>query len=459
MNRDVMVAGSVRVRVAARGRRGGGHLAAGVAAPGTRLPRRFPSARRAGRGVARPARRRGVAGATRPRSGLTGPSPPSLSGSPLPRCCLSAWSAAGTVPPGRWTGRSIGTGWLLALVAAMPPGMGVDLRCAVVFAIHAAVAVRVLGVQTLGLVRLSVTAYTLVVIFAAFAAVRPMFRASARITARRAELASRSAAERAATAAVQEDRGRRLAVLEAEVLPLLRAIADGSGDPTAAAVREQCGHSAAMLRHALADRAGAGGELLTEFEPVLRAAGGRGVPVETQVVGDPGVTGPQVIHATTAALERILHGLPPQPVVLTVLATVDEVELYLTFRISHDPLNPAPRLVDLDAAAPPGSALAGHDRRRRGRRGLPGGPVAEGGSRDGATVTTPDVPGAVIKVAAVDDHPIVLGGISAGSRRSRAISASSAPRRRSMACWHRPWAGRRRRPPRSRPGRWHGCRA
>ncbi len=244
----------------------------------------------------------------------------------------------------------LGSGWLLALVAACRRAWEWICGALVVFAIHAVVAIRVLGVHALGLSRLSVTAYTLLVILVAFAAVRPMFRASARIAARRAHLASWSAAERAAAAAVHDDRRRRLAVLEREALPLLRAIADGSLDPTAAAVQEQCAQRAAKLRQALADRAGPGAELLTEFEPVLRAAGDRGSPVETQVVGDPGHAGPQVISATNAAVDQVLRVLPPQPVLLTVLANVDQVELYLIF---HGPWPGPADAIDMRAAAPP----------------------------------------------------------------------------------------------------------
>ncbi|MGE5290473.1 MAG: hypothetical protein ACM3ML_25450 [Micromonosporaceae bacterium] len=243
----------------------------------------------------------------------------------------------------------VGTGWLLALVAVSRPAWEWILGAVAVFAIHAAVTVRVLGWQELGLSRLSVTAYTLCVILMAFAAIRPMFRAGARVAARRAELASRSAAERAAASAIGEDRRRRLAVLELQALPLLRAIADGSLDPAAPAVKEQCAQSAAMLRRALADTAGAPGELLTALEPILRAAGERGVPVETQVVGDPGDAGPQVIRATTAAVDQVLRALSPQPVTLTVLSTASEVELYLTFQ---RPWRSRPDAIDLRAAAP-----------------------------------------------------------------------------------------------------------
>ena len=243
----------------------------------------------------------------------------------------------------------VGTGWLLALVAVSRPAWEWILGAVAVFAIHAAVAVRVLGWQELGLARLWVTAYTLCVILVAFAAIRPMFRASARVAARRAELASRSAAERAAASAIGEDRRRRLAVLELQVLPLLRGISDGSLDPAAPAVKEQCAQRAAMLRRALSVSTGAPGGLLTAFDPVLRAAGERGVPVETQVVGDPGYAGPQVIRATTAAVDQVLQALPPQPVLLTVLSTASEVELYLTFR---RPWRSRPDAVDLRAAAP-----------------------------------------------------------------------------------------------------------
>jgi hypothetical protein len=246
----------------------------------------------------------------------------------------------------------VGTGWLLALIAITRPSWEWICGAITVFVIHAVVTARVLGVQTLGLARLAVTAYVLLVILVTFAAARPLFRASARMAARRAGLASRLAAERAAAEAIQEDRCQRLAVLDAEVLPLLRAIADGSADPAAQAVRDQCGRGAAALRRALAGRSGAGAGLLAEFEPVLRDAGGRGLPVQTQVVGDPGITAPQVVHATVAALERVLHALPPQPVLLTVLATIDEVELYLIFR---GPAGPVTGSLDLRDAAPPGS--------------------------------------------------------------------------------------------------------
>jgi hypothetical protein len=171
------------------------------------------------------------------------------------------------------------------------------------------------------------------VTLAFFAALRPALRAHARTAARTAALASRSAAKRAVAAAVRDDRRRRLALLEAEALPLLRGIADGTLDPGRREVRERCARHAATLRRALADRPRQAGEVLAELEPALSAARARGLPVEVQVVGDPGRPMREVAGATLAAVDGVMSALPPQPVTLTVLASGDDVELYMTFDV------------------------------------------------------------------------------------------------------------------------------
>ncbi|MGH3408442.1 MAG: hypothetical protein ACRDRJ_39005 [Streptosporangiaceae bacterium] len=74
------------------------------------------------------------------------------------------------------------------------------------------------------LARLTATAYSLVVILVVFSALRPTAAGYAAIAGRRAALLSRARAEHAAAAAVQQDRHDRLALLEAEALPLLRAV-------------------------------------------------------------------------------------------------------------------------------------------------------------------------------------------------------------------------------------------
>jgi len=231
-----------------------------------------------------------------------------------------------------------GTAWLLALVALCRPAWEWLTGALLVFAVHAAAVFRVLGVTTLGQTRLAATGYTVLVILAGFAALRPAIRAQARVAARRAALASQTAAERAAADAVQQDRRRRLAVLEAEALPLLRGIADGTLDPADPEVQQRCAERAATLRRALVDRAQPDGGLLAGLAPALSAAQARGLPVEVQVIGDPGTPVPEVAGATRAAVSDVAGALPPHPVVLTVLASEDEVELYLTFE--QPPLGP-----------------------------------------------------------------------------------------------------------------------
>jgi hypothetical protein len=243
----------------------------------------------------------------------------------------------------------LGTGWLLALVAVSRSAWVCISGALLVFAAHAFFTIRLLGVTPLGLARLAVTGYVLVVILVIFAALRPTLRTHAGLAARRAALASRSAAERAAMAAVQEDRRGRLALLEVDALPLLRGIADGTLDPADSAVRERCAAHAATLRRALVDRVQNAGWLLAELEPALRGARARGLPTDVQVVGDPGRPMWEVASATLAAVDGVLSALPPQPVTLTVLASGDEVELYVTFTSAPDP---APDLTRLARQVP-----------------------------------------------------------------------------------------------------------
>ena len=243
----------------------------------------------------------------------------------------------------------LGTGWLLALVALSRSVWVCVSGALLVFAAHAFFTIRLLGVTPLGLARLAVTGYVLVVILVIFAALRPTLRTHAGLAVRRAALASRSAAERAAMAAVQEDRRGRLALLEVDALPLLRGIADGTLDPADSEVRERCAAYAATLRRALVDRVQNAGWLLAELEPALRAARARGLPADVQVVGDPGRPAWEVTSATLAAVDGVLSALSPQPVTLTILASGNEVELYVTVSAAPDP---APDLTRLACQVP-----------------------------------------------------------------------------------------------------------
>jgi hypothetical protein len=226
-----------------------------------------------------------------------------------------------------WT--ILGVVWLFALLALITPAWVWVPGSALVTGIHAVFVLDALGLSPLGWTRVAASCYAVVSILTVFAALRPALRTHADMAVRRAALASRSAAERAAVAAIGAARRSRLSLLEVETLPLLRGIADGTLDPADGAVRRRCAEHAATLRRALVDRAQSG--LLDGLEPVLAAARARNVVVEVQAIEDPGRPSEDVMEATGAALGRVLRALPPQPVILTVLRSGDEAEMFVIF--------------------------------------------------------------------------------------------------------------------------------
>ncbi|HEY8043023.1 MAG TPA: hypothetical protein VIF35_02050 [Streptosporangiaceae bacterium] len=247
------------------------------------------------------------------------------------------WDRRPHSPAGPLDWSILGAVWLLALAALSRPAWEWVPGALLVLAVNSFFILHLLGSAAPGISRLAAAAYVMALILGVFAALRPTLRVHARLAARRAELASRLAAERAAVAAIADDRRSRFALLELEALPLLRGIADGSLDPAGEQVRQACARHATALRRALVDRARLGRELLAGLEPVLSAARQRGLQVEIQLVGDPGLPSPDVMQATLGAVDTVLRALPPQAVTLTVLAQGSGpgpgpgVELYLTF--------------------------------------------------------------------------------------------------------------------------------
>ena len=247
------------------------------------------------------------------------------------------WDRRPHSPAGALDWSILGAVWLLALAAFSRPAWEWVSGALVVLVVNGFFILRLAGIAAPGIARVAAATYVMVVILAVFAALRPTLRVHAALAGRRAELASRSAAERAAVAAIRADRQERFALLEIEALPLLRGIADGSLDPGDEAVRQDCARHAATLRRALAGQDRPGRELLAGLEPALRTARRRGVPVEIQVMGNPGLPSGEVTQATARAVDTVLRALPPQPVTLTVLApgrpadSGSGVELYLTF--------------------------------------------------------------------------------------------------------------------------------
>jgi len=253
--------------------------------------------------------------------------------------------------PGNVNLAVLGTAWLLALVV-MSHSARVWIPVALlVFAVEGAVVFREQGLNRLSMSQLGAAGYIIAAILIAFAALRPTLDTHVTMAVRQAALASRAAAERAAAAAIKQERRGRLAVLEEEALPLLRGIADWTLDPADPGVREQCARHAAVLRDALTDGA-PGGEVLATLQPTLRAAGARGLPVTVQFIGDPGTPPPPVARAVLATVDAVLGALPPHQAVLTVLADGDDIELYLNFSA---PLRTTPDLTrvgnDVPAAA------------------------------------------------------------------------------------------------------------
>jgi hypothetical protein len=246
----------------------------------------------------------------------------------------------------------LGTIWLLALVVMSHSARVWIPAALLVYAVQGAALIRDAGLNSLSLSQLMAAGYIITAVSIAFAVLRPTLDLRVSMAARQASLASSSAAESAAATAIQEERQGRLAVLEREALPLLRGIADGTLDPTEEGVREECARHATALRHSLTGGTPGGGELLAGLEPTLRAAADREMAVAVQVIGDPGTPRPPVARAVLAAVDAVISALPPHQVILTVLASGDDVELYLTFSA---PLGTTPDLtrsgLDVPASA------------------------------------------------------------------------------------------------------------
>jgi hypothetical protein len=229
----------------------------------------------------------------------------------------------------------LGTIWLLALVVMSRPALAWITGAVLVFAVHGGLLIRYQGLAPLSLSVLAAGGYIMATLLIVLAAVRPAVATQAGVAARRAALASMSSAERTAAVAIQQERQGRLAVLRREVLPLLNGIADGTLDPSSSDVRQQCARQAAVLRQSLLTRpAPVSGDLTVALEPTLGTARGRGLAVTIQLIGDPGVTSPQVTRALAATVDAVMRELPPQQVMLTVLAHDDDLELYLTFGLA-----------------------------------------------------------------------------------------------------------------------------
>ena len=225
----------------------------------------------------------------------------------------------------------LGTIWLLVMVVLSRSARVWIPAALIVFIVHGVLLIRDAGLNRPSLSELAASGYIMAAVLISFAALRPTLAVHASMAARRALLASKSAAERAAAAAVQQERQSRLAVLEREALPLLRGVAAGTLDAAAGDVRDLCDRHAALLRYSLTARTYGDGDLVAGLEPTLRAARERGLLVSVQPIGDTGTPPPAVARAVRTTVDAVISVLPPHQATLTVLASGEDVELYLTF--------------------------------------------------------------------------------------------------------------------------------
>lgn len=259
----------------------------------------------------------------------------------------------GRVMPGSVDLAVLGTlGLLVVVVLSAPTRVSVPAALTV-YAVHSTLLIRAEGLNSLTLSELEAAGDICAAFLIAAAVLRPTIPVHVSLAARRASLASRSAAESAAAEAIGQERRTRLAVLEKEALPLLRGIADGTLDSTADDVRDRCARHAAVLRHALTGGMPDAGDLASGLGTALESARERGLLVTVQLVGDPGPAPPPLARAVLATVDAVLRALPPQPVTLTVLGVGDDVELYLAFDTppAGPDLTPWPEENDLPAAA------------------------------------------------------------------------------------------------------------
>jgi hypothetical protein len=227
----------------------------------------------------------------------------------------------------------LGTMWLLALVAMSSRARVWVPAALLVFAVHSALLIRAAGLTAVDLSGLGAAGYIIAAALFGYAALRSVLHLRADLAALQASMTSQSAAERAAADAVLAERRARLAGLETEALPLLRAIAAGTLDPADSTVRELCARHAAALRDSLAGaNAEAGGDVAAGLGEVLRAARARGLPVTVQAIGgEQPAPPPAVARAVRDAVGAVLAALEPLPVVLTMLSAGEDAELYLAF--------------------------------------------------------------------------------------------------------------------------------
>jgi hypothetical protein len=161
----------------------------------------------------------------------------------------------------------------------------------------------------------------------------PLLRATADTTTQAAALDAALGASQDAAAAVRRDQARRLARLERDVLPLLRAVADGSADPRDVNVRRLCARRARTLRRMLVGSGGQAGPL-AELELAIDAAEARGTLVALQIDGELAEVPAPIRDEIVDIVGETLRAAPPGRVTITLWC--DTGEGFLSYPFTKD---------------------------------------------------------------------------------------------------------------------------
>ncbi|WP_007513646.1 ATP-binding protein [Pseudofrankia saprophytica] len=228
-----------------------------------------------------------------------------------------------------WAGILAPTVLLLPITVSRPARQWVA-AVTVVLAVALAVSLPRIGTAPLELIRMLGTLYGISTVQLLVTTAGPVLRATADATTRAAHLEAELGAHQEAAAVVRRDRARRLARLNGDVLPLLRAVADGSADPRDEQVRRLCANRARALRRMLSGSGGRAGPL-AELETAIDAAEARGATVNLQVAGEFADIPYEVRDELVDLLSETLRVAPPGRVTVTLMCDGRTGDGYISY--------------------------------------------------------------------------------------------------------------------------------
>jgi hypothetical protein len=231
---------------------------------------------------------------------------------------------------------AVGVPALTTLVVVSRPTREWIAACLAQSVVVLAVGLGVAGTEPLELTRTAAGLYALWAIQFLAAAFGPVLRATATTTAFAAASDVELASRQQAAAMIRQDRLARVRDLEAQFLPLLRAVADAAVDPDDPVFRRRCANRAGVLRRLLSSTAGGTSSGLAELERPVEMAEARGVTVDVRLHGKVRGLPRPVRERMAAAVAEALKTVATGTVTLTVLCSADEGTVYVTFPLPHE---------------------------------------------------------------------------------------------------------------------------